>query len=1208
SRVLLGVEPLNERSLAAVLGDTIVLNGYGPTEATVYASAYAGPLQPLDRNIPIGRPIANTQIYLLDEDLNPVPVGVAGEIHIAGAGLARGYLNRPALTAEKFIANPYGEPGSRMYRTGDLGRYLPDGNIEFLGRIDHQVKIRGFRIELGEIENALLAHAQVREVVVLAREDDPGNKRLVAYVVGKAAAQAPSLTVSELRSHLGRTLPEYMVPTGWVFLDALPLNPNGKIDRKALPAPETTREDLGTEYVAPRTPTEELLAQIWAEVLKVERVGVFDRFRQLGGTSIQGIAASLRVSKELGLQYPPLLVGNSTIREYSILVDAAVAVQSGRGRHADADDREEEPASFAQEQVHFLEQLGDAWRAYRFHGKLKLRGLLQFNKLERALNNLLERHDLLRTAFVSNEGKLLRVVKSHVRQSLLLTDLSELSEDGRARGLQSLQSVELDWRFDVASPPLIRWHLVRLAPEEHVLFQTEHHFVHDGQSWRLMLRDIGAFYSAAVQGKEHELPLIEAEYGEFCRRERLWSKSDEYAGQLSRCSERIKRALTNQKLFYGIGRQPKEDRRFAGSQVRQLVDAALLSTIDRCASDLGATRFAVALAAFAILCSRHTGSKDILIGTALSNRLSHRYQATVGMFVNAVAIPIELSNPVSFSQLVGAAGAEVDFALQQGQVCLAEIIRHLDMSNRFRGEPPFGVAFSFHDSIPLNPNFAGLEVAVEEGLPNGSAKFDLNVVGILGNRNAPAPLEFAWEYNTDLFDRSTIERMAGHFKVLLEAVVADPQARLKDLPLLTEAERHRILVEWNDTEKAYPSDRCIHQLFEEQVAKSPEAVAVVFEDQQLSYGELNAKANQLAHHLRGLGVKPDTLVAICVERSLEMVIGLLGILKAGGAYVPLDPDYPAERLAYMLQDTAAPVLLTQGRLKERLPAHQARTVCLDEDWAAIGKSESTNPVSHTHPLNLAYCIYTSGSTGKPKGVLIEHRQVARLLSATDAWYGFNSSDVWTVFHSFAFDFSVWELWGALTFGGRALVVSYEASRTAERFVELLESEGVTVLNQTPTAFRALVNQIGRRLPRLDLRYVIFGGEALSVGTLGPWFEQFGDVKPKLVNMYGITETTVHVTYRPVGLQDVSLGSCPIGKPIPDLSAYILGPAAELLPIGAAGEIYIAGAGLARGYLNRADLTAEKFIANPYGDPGSRMYRTGDLGRYLSDGNIEFLGR
>jgi len=828
-----------------------------------------------------------------------------------------------------------------MYKTGDLGRYLPDGNIEFLGRIDHQVKIRGFRIELGEIESALLHCEGVREAVVLAREDSPGDKRLVAYVVAK---EPGGIAVKDLRADLQKSLPEYMVPAAWVFMDALPLNPNGKIDRKALPVPDISRADLGVEYVAPRTPTEDLLVNIWAEVLKVNQVGVFDGFRTLGGSSMQAVEVGFRVNRALATasRTPPPL-GNMTIADYAAAIGRVNAVGNGSPSGTCLPSVEGAPASYAQEQVWFMEQLGDAWRAFRCHASFRLLGPLNVGHLQRAVNALIARHEILRTGFVNTSGRLQRIVAPKLNIALPYLDLSEFESDERNRTLNSHIADELNYRFDISNAPLIRWQLFKLSDQEHLLFQSEHHNVHDGLSFRILLRDLAELYSSLSQGRPAELPTIEAHYSDFCIEEAIWLQSHDFSRQLDEWAARLSRFTESLRLF--ADRQPVARQCFLGAQVRQPIFSALLDRIDRTAAQLGVSRYVFMLSSFGVLCAKLCRQQQFLIGSALANRTSARYQWTTGMFVNMVPIPFEARPSDSFGTFARAVSEEVDFALSHSGVPLGEIVKRLGLSQLLQGDSPFNVGFSFHDSMKAESKFHGLNVEIEEAIPNGSSKFDLSVVGVLGNQSAAQPLELLFEYNTDLFDREAIERMVGHYRVLLEVVAAKPQAKLRDLPLLTEAERHQLLIEWNDTKADFPSDKCIHQLFEEQVEKNPDGVAVIFDDQELTYGELNAKANQLAHHLRGLGVKPNTLVAIWVERSLEMVVGLLGVLKAGGAYVPLDPEWPRDRNKNLIKSLLIEtVITTQSWLRCLQPlAWEIESVrnicCLDGDSVYVAEAE-----------------------------------------------------------------------------------------------------------------------------------------------------------------------------------------------------------------------------------------------------------------------------
>ncbi|MFC4159178.1 amino acid adenylation domain-containing protein [Chitinimonas lacunae] len=1190
--LLVGVEPLREADLARlknILPELCIINGYGPTETTVFCTAYLD-ITDHARPAPLGQAIDGARVYLLGPDLQAVDGGEIGEIYVAGACLAEGYLGRPDLTAERFLPDPFGPAGTRMYRTGDLGRQLPDGHLVFCGRKDDQIKLNGYRIELGEIEQALSTCTGVRDAAVAVWDGAQGTKRLVAYVV---AQDGVTLSVAGLSEQLGRLLPEYMVPASMVLLGELPLGVNGKLDRKALPAPAATL----TDYVAPRTELAQQLATIWAEVLQLGRVGMADGFRSLGGSSMQAIEISFRIARRYGCSRRiPLPLSNITLADYVPAVEAVLAQQPVAPVTTPAAQAGRHPFSYAQEQVWFLEQMGEAWRAYRFHARFRLRGPLQIAALRQAVNQLIERHTLLRTRFLSEGETLQCELLPSLTVEVPVIDLSAIEAAQRLERLAACLREELDFRFDIAEPPLVRWVLIRLAAEEHILLQSEHHNVHDGQSMRILIGDLAALYSAACTGESAVLEPVEADYRTFCLQEKAWLASPDFSQQLDRWAARLVGHTDHLKLF--SYRPAPPERSFRGAQLRHTVDDALLDRINATAAGLGVSRYVLMLAVFGVLIARYNDQKRFLIGGALANRCSPLYRRTVGMFVNMVPIPFDLERAPSFPQLVQALNEETDFALAHSGVPLAEIVKRLQLTQRLKGEAPFNVSFSFHDSLPASFDFRGLEVELEEGLPNGSAKFDLSVVGILGNRSAGKAMELVFGYNTDLFDTATIERMAIHYQTLLEAVIAEPQAQLKQLPMLSEAEV-RQLTAWNDTAKDYP--RCaIHELFEAQAAASPDAVAVVFGEQQLSYGELNRRANQLAHQLVELGVRADTLVGICVERSLEMVVGLFAILKAGGAYVPLDPDYPAERLAYLLEDCAAPLLLTQSWLLARLPEHSARVICLD---TLSSTAPDTNLTVRVQAEHLAYCLYTSGSTGRPKGVQLSHQAVLVRLHWMQETYRLTGADRLLQKTSLGFDVSVWELFWTLGYGARLIVPQQQEVRDLERLADRMVDSQITFAHFTPAVLEQMVDN-----PRLrqghSLRFLVSGGETLPVGLFKKALALSGGA---FHNRYGPTEAAINATYW-VAPQGEAHRETAIGRPLANTRIYLLDADLQPVPVGVPAEIYIAGPGLARGYLNQPALTQARFLADPFGPAGERMYRSGDLGRYLPDGNIEFLGR
>ena len=1181
-------------------------NLYGPTEAAIDVTFWQCQPQENLQIVPIGRPINNTQIYILDEYHQPVPIGVPGELYIGGDGLARGYLNRPELTREKFIPNPFCDGKSeRLYKTGDLARYLSDGNIEYLGRIDNQVKIRGFRIELGEIEAVLSAHPQIQQAVVIAREDIPGNKRLVAYVV----TSDESLTINQVREFIKQKLTEYMVPSAFVILDSLPLTPNGKIDRKALPKPdgEITREH---EYVAPRSPSEEIIANIFATVVSVQNVGIHDNFFTLGGHSLLATQLISRLRLAFSVEIPLRTVFESpTVNQLDQTITQLRTFEQGLTLppiQPIETDTEQLPLSWAQERLWFLNQFEGSSATYNIPAAVRITGNLDINALQQALSEIVHRHSILRTSIQTVNGRPRQVIhpEATINININMVDLQQLLGTKRETVQKQLVLEEAITPFSLEVPPLIRCSLLQLSTTEYVLLLTIHHIVSDGWSMGVFISELSALYQAFSAGEPSPLPELPIQYADFAVWQRQWLSGEVLETQLNYWRSQLQGSP--ELLQLPTDRPRPVVQTYQGRSESFTLDRDLTEKLQSLSGESGTTLFMTLLAGFATLLYRYNGESDILIGSPIANRNRSEIESLIGFFVNTLVLRSSFEANPSFENLLAQVRETTLKAYEHQDVPFEQVVEALQPQRSLSHSPLFQVMFVLQNAPMGEVELPGVTLTQLDA-ESTIAKFDLTLTisetdqGLVGE----------WEYNTDLFDGSTIECMAGHFQNLLLAIVENPQQTVGELPLLSEAERHQLLVEWNDTECEYPTDKCIHQLFEEQVEKTPLSVAVVFDTEQLTYQQLNQRANQLAHHLQSLGVKPEVLVGICVERSLEMVVGLLGILKAGGAYVPLDPTYPQERLSYMLADSGVEVLLTQESLVESLPSHTAQIVSLDTDWGAIAQYSQKNLDVGVSSDNLAYVIYTSGSTGQPKGVLVEHKNVVRLFAATQSWYHFNANDVWTNFHSIAFDFSVWEIWGALLYGGRLVIVPYWISRDPKIFYDLLCSENVTVLNQTPSAFCQLISveQSDNTQPQLSLRLVIFGGEALELQSLKPWFERHGDESPQLVNMYGITETTVHVTYRPLTIKDLNSSISVIGCPIPDLQIYILDDNLQPVPIGVKGQMYVGGYGLARGYLNRQQLTTERFISNPFNDQlKGRLYQTGDLACYLLNGDIEYLGR
>ncbi|HZI20311.1 MAG TPA: non-ribosomal peptide synthase/polyketide synthase [Pyrinomonadaceae bacterium] len=1187
-----------------------VVNLYGPSEDTTY-STFAEVRRGGTREPEIGRPVADTRTYILDGRGQIVPVGVAGELFIGGDGLARGYLNRPSLTAERFLPDPFsGEPGARLYRTGDLTRYLPDGQIEYLGRLDHQVKVRGFRIELGEIEAALEAHAAVRQAVVVARVETGGEQRLVGYYVAEGE---PAPEPRELRDHLKESLPEYMIPSSLVRLEEVPLTPNGKVDRKALPAPQAEEVRGRAAHLSGQASVEEILTGIWMEVLGAERVGPEENFFDLGGHSLLATQVVARARAAFQIQLPV----NSLFEAPTVAgLTARVAelVSAGQGLPAPARVEVEGDSyrlSFAQQRLWFLDQLEPGSSTYNMPGGALLAGRLDVPTLESALAEMVRRHDVFRTTFHSVGGEPAQFIAGRFDLELPVTDLGDLPAAEQQLRAKQLGAEESRHVFDLARGPLVRFRLLRLSDTRHVLLVTMHHIISDGWSLGILIRETVTLYEAFLRGEPSPLPPLPIQYVDYARQQREEFSRNLLGPQLDYWRRELAGAPPLLELPLDRPRPPQQT--YRGAAVAFELPEWLSGQLAALSRREGVTLFMTLLAGFQILLSRYSGQDDILVGTPIAGRRQRETEDLIGFFVNTLVMRLDLSGDPTAREALRQVRARALDAYANQDVPFEMLVEELRPVRSMSHSPLFQVMMVMQNTPLKEAKFSELELELLEGA-HETAKFDLTLE--LSER--AGGLAGSLEYNVDLFDEATARRMLAHYEHLLGLMVADLSQPVRELALLTPEEARQLLLSWNRDHRRYEHAGAIHRLVEARAAETPEAAALTLGARSLTYRELNARANRLARRLRRDGVGPDVCVCVLAEPSLEMIVGLLGVLKAGGAYVPLDPHLPPERISLMLADVGAPLVLTQQGLASRLPAGAARVFLLDADWQSIADESPADPRTEVGPENLAYCIYTSGSTGTPKGVMVTHGNVTRLLAATEEWFGFGGQDVWTMFHSYAFDFSVWEIWGALAHGGRLVVVPYLTARAPDEFHELLRRERVTVLNQTPSAFRQLVAADALRHgdgerggpERLALRYVVFGGEALDIRGLEPWFARHGDERPRLVNMYGITETTVHVTYRPLTAADVEgVSGSVIGRPIRDLQFYILDEQMRPVPPGVAGEIYVGGAGLARGYLNRPALTAERFVPHPYGEEaGARLYRTGDMARMQRGGEVEYLGR
>jgi amino acid adenylation domain-containing protein len=852
------------------------------------------------------------------------------------------------------------------------------------------------------------------------------------------------------------------------------------------------------------------------------------------------------------------------------------------------------PASYAQQRMWFLQQL-EGGAAYNVPIASLLRGGLDLAAFKEALDALVRRHETLRTVFTVIEGVPHQLIRPSERFVLDVVDVSQ--DDAPEAHAFELASRQARTPFDLAQDAPFRALLIVIGPDEHLLALTVHHVVADAWSTRILNRELVELYTAEREGRAPRLPELPIQYSDYAAWQQQWLDQGGLDHQLVYWTEHLAGAPSLLELPTDRPRPPRQS--FRGATTRTLLPLQLAERVRSLGETENATLFMTLLAVFGVLLSRLSGQDELVVATPVANRSRTELEHVIGLFVNTLPLRLRLDHDPSFRELLREAREVVLGGFTHQDLPFEKLVEQLSPERRVNHAPIAQVMFVVQSATDQGATFPGLEVEPIR-TERGTAKFDLTFFAT----EVPGGLRLSVEYCSDLFDESTAQRFLDQFRALLESTLADPDCPVSRLGLLRPDERRDLLEELAGQGAVFPVT-CLHTRFEEEAARAPSRPAVVYEGAALSYGELNERANRLAHVLRTNGVERETLVALCLERSLDLVVAILAVLKAGGAYVPLDPDYPTDRLAFTLDDTAAPVLLTQEHLLERLPPHQARVVCLDRDAALIAASPAENPRVDMSPEDAAYVIYTSGSTGRPKGVTVEHRNVARLFTATDAWFSFRPDDTWTLLHSYAFDFSVWELWGALLYGGRLVVVPAATTRSPSALSDLLVAEEVTVLNSTPSLFLTALEDLLHVGERLALRVVVFGGEALQPAALAPWFTRFGEHGPQLVNMYGITETTVHVTYRPIGPRDVLREVSPIGEPIPDLRTYVLDRHLEPVPEGVPGELYIGGSGVARGYLNRPELTAEKFVANPFGD--GRLYRTGDRARRVG-GELLYLGR
>ena len=1147
-----GSEIDRELMLKNVHNCKVYFNDYGPTEATVCSTRwkYINGEMSLPERVPIGKPIANTQIYILNgNDLSGI--GMPGELCIAGVGLARGYLNLPELTAEKFVRNPFGK--GRMYRTGDLARWLPDGNIEYLGRIDEQVKIRGFRIELGEIESVLKKQTGVRDAAVAVKEKN-GDKSICAYVVSDQNIQT-----SDIKDSLRKELPEYMVPAYILQIENIPVTRNGKLDKRALPEPEAAS---GQEYIAPRNKTEETIAGIFEEILGVTPVGIEDNFFEMGGHSLRATRVVNQIEAKTGVRLPL-----KTIFTAPTVKLLAKEVEGAKAKEyipiPQAEEKEIYPMSSAQKRLYLINQMDDEGITYNMPAGLEIQGRFDFDGMKSALEQLTARHEALRTSFHSEDGEAVQKIAKEVRIELEYEEWTDRKEENLLSGFVR--------PFNLGKAPLMRMKAVKTGGDKTILLFDMHHIISDGMSISILTKELSMLYNG------EQLKPLRVQYKDYSE----WMRTRDLSEQKKYWQGVFKEPATV--LDLPLDHLRPQTQSYTGSIINGMLTAKQKKAVDKLCRKTGATAYMVLLSTMMILLGKYSRQEDIVVGSPISGRTHKDTEPMMGMFVNTLAMrgyPKEDKKYLDFLKEVRESALKV---YENQEYPFEELVESVEIQRDLSRNPLFDVMFVLQNNEQANLEMNGLKMAGMES-EHTIAKFDLT----LGMSEAEDGYAMNWEYCTDLFEQGSVERMMKHFSHLVDELTANPEGKISELSMLDEEEKRLVVETFNDTAAEYPSGKTVVELFEEQAKKTPDNIAVVFEEEKMTYRELNEKANQLAYKLRKLGVEPDDKVAILTQRSIEMIIGILGIIKAGGAYVPIDPDCPEERIRYMLENSQPKAVLL-GKME--LPTKTGIPVINLFD-KGVYAGETKNPKHVNTPNDLIYIIYTSGTTGKPKGVMIEHAGVVNLREYFIKNHALTASDVVLQFASISFDATVSEMAMSLLFGVRLCLCPEDVQRDTKLFEQYVARHNITIAVLPP-----------QYLTQIDIRHfrtIITAGSETNQELVCTNSKHM-----KYSNDYGPTEVTVCATHWACNPGEQVPERVPIGKPIVNKQVYIMN-GNNLCGIGIPGELCIAGVGLARGYLNLPELTAEKFVENPFGN--GRMYCTGDLARWLPDGNIEYLGR
>ncbi|MGE5409772.1 MAG: amino acid adenylation domain-containing protein, partial [Clostridiales bacterium] len=1196
--------------------NTRLVNSFGLTEATIDSSFYEDDNLSLsdERLVPIGKPFANMKLYILDKYLYPAPIGVRGELYVGGLGVARGYHDRPEVTSERFIPDPFSNNGGeRLYKTGDMARFLDDGNIEFLGRIDNQVKLRGFRVELGEIESALTEIDFVKEAVVIAREDKPGNKRLVAYLV---LSDRETKQVN-FKNILSDKLPDYMVPSAFVILDSMPLTPNSKVDRKALPIPEdTASEEIMDNYVSPQNPVEEFIANIWADVLLAENpVGIFSNFFDLGGHSLLAAQVISRIRETFNVDIPlRSIFENPTVASLARVVERSKAASSGLSippiKKVSRDQKL--PLSFAQQRLWFLEQLEPDSPFYNIPEIYKIKGEVDLETLQKSLNYVVKRHEVLRTIFISEDGIPRQIVLPELEVKIELMDFSSYEEIQKNKAVEEILDKQAKTPIKITEAPLFRFSLIKKEKDEFIVLMIIHHIISDDWSTGIMFREISLVYENLLANSAFELEDLSVQYADYAYWQRDWLKGEILQKQLNYWKNKLEGIVPMISLPVDHARPAVQT--FNGSFVTFEFSEELSQEVKNICRAEGSTLYMVLMAAFQMLLYKYSGQEDFCIGTPIANRNNTDAEKLIGFFVNTLVIRNDAENKISFSKLLKKVKETSLEAYTYQDIPFEQVVEAVQPVRDLSHSPLFQVMFVIQNAANIKRNIKTTQFQISPvEAHSGTAKFDITLFMLEDN----GKIGGAFEYNRDLFERETIEKMIAHYINILKQAVSGPEKKISQIGLLSRQEEDRQLKEINEADQIELIEGFMHQAFEKQVEKMPEAVALKTLDKEISYSELNRYSNILANRLIDKGIRADDKVAIFLDRSVELVAGLLGILKSGGAYIPVEVSYPKERIRYILEDSRPKIILTKkkysGILNELNNLNEfngSNIIYIDEEEESYGKElnprKELNPEIEIESDNLAYIIYTSGSTGKPKGVMISHCGLRSYLSWALNAYPIKEGNGSILHSTIAFDATVTALYPALI-AGKSVMILPEGNDIELLGKALLENKDFSLIKITPAHLDILSSQLQDVEIKGLTRSFVIGGENLSYSQIEKW--QANAPNTLLFNEYGPTETVVGCIVFEASKMTQVEGSVPIGRVIPNTRIYVLDEDLRPVAQGLVGELYIGGISLARGYLNKAQLTAEKFIADPFSSiPGQRLYRTGDMVRVLKSGILEFLGR